>query len=168
MRHTLLMLSVCSLLFGLASAQSTQSAVGTWKMDMSQSDFGAGPAPKSSTVTVLKDTPTMLSWRVHMLDEKGKSVAYSWSGPEDGSMHPVMQNGKEISKQSAKRQDDGSLVRHGEDTDGSSFDARGRISDDGNTITEDVTAKTNDGKESKQKYVYHRSSAKKMTEKKAE
>jgi hypothetical protein len=146
----------CTLFVLGALAQSKQSQVGTWKMDASQSDFGSNPAPKSVTVTILKDTPTMLSWRVHMIDDKGKNISYSWSGPQDGSMHPVMQNGKELSKQSAKTEGDGSLHRHDEDPNGSSVDAYSKVSDDGNSITDEVTAKAGDGKESNEKWVYHR------------
>lgn len=147
---------VSALLIGTMAAQSKQSQVGTWKLDTSQSDFGSDPAPKEATATVLKDSPAMLSWRVDMIDDKGKSISFSWSGPQDGSIHPVMQNGKEIGKQSAKREGDGSLHRHGEDQDVSSFDAYSRVSDDGKTITDEFTGKTKDGKESKQKWVYHR------------
>ena len=157
--------AVCVLLEIGAWGQSKHSVVGTWKLDLSQSDLGSSPKPKSVTVTILKDTPEMLSWRVHMMDEQGKAISYSWSGPEDGSMHPVMQSGKEIGKQSAKRESDGSLTRHGEEPDGSSFDARGKLSDDGKTISEEFNEKSKDGKESKGKYLYHRvSSAKKSAE----
>ena len=72
-----------------------------------------------------------------MIDDKGKVFDYSWKGPEDGSMHPVMSNSKEVGKQSARREGDGSITRHGEDPDGSSFDGHDEISDDGNTINEE-------------------------------
>ena len=62
----------CTLLAISAWAQSKQSQLGTWNMDLSQSDFGSDAAPKSVTLTVLKDTPEMLSWRVHVVDDKGK------------------------------------------------------------------------------------------------
>jgi hypothetical protein len=160
-------IAACVLFAAGALAQSKPSAVGTWKMDISQSDFGPDPAPKSVTLTILKDTPEMVSWRVHMIDDKGKPLSYSWAGPGDGSMHPVMSNDKEIGKQSAKREDDGSLLRHGEDPDGSSFDALSKLSDDGQTITEESTSKSKDGKESKGKALYHRvSGSKKISEKK--
>jgi len=45
---------------------------------------------------------------------------------------------------------------HGEDKDGSSFHARGTISEDGNVINEVVTAKSKDGKEAKATSVYRR------------
>jgi hypothetical protein len=156
MRKSTLTMVVLSALLAGAWAQTKPSAVGTWKLDPSKSDFGTDPTPKSVTIMVLKESPQMLSWRVRMVDNKGKAIAYSWSGPEDGSMHPVMQNGKEIGKQSAKREEDGSLLRHGEDADGSSFDARSRLSEDGRTMEEELTAKSKDGKESKEKTVYRR------------
>ena len=71
-------------------------------------------------------------------------------------MHPVMQNGKEISKQGAKRKVDGSLHRHGENPDGSSFDAYSKVSEDGASITDEITVRGKDSNESKEKFVYHR------------
>lgn len=128
-----------------------------WKLDPEKSDLGEG-APKSLTITVLSETPQIFSWRVHGIDDKGKTFSYSWSGPEDGSMHSVMQGGKEDFKESAKKDGDGALLRHGEEADGSSFDARATLSEDGKTMTDEVTEKSKDGKETKTKWVYHRSS----------
>ncbi len=157
MTKLLFAVAVCLLLVDTgAVAQSKTSGVGTWKLDASQSDFGSDPAPKDIAITVLKDTPEVLSWRVHVLDAKGKDISYSWQGPEDGSMHPVMQDGKSIGNQSAKKQADGALLRHGEDPDGSSFDALSKISDDGKTMTEEATSKSKDGAQNKGKTVYHR------------
>ena len=157
MRRSILSLTAICVLFGVSTwAQSKHSQVGTWNVDIAQSTFGSEPVPKSITVVILKDTPQLLSWRVHGVDENGKAFAYSWSGPADGTMHPVIENGKEIGKQSAKREDDGVLHRHGEDPDGSAFDARDKLSDDGNTILEEATEKSMDGKETKTIGVYRR------------
>jgi hypothetical protein len=146
-----------SLALASAFAQQKASSVGTWKLDPAQSDFGSDPALKSVTLNILKDTPQMLSWRVRVVDDKGKLWSYSWSGPEDGSMNPIIQPGKPSDTQESARKDaDGTLIRHGEEKDGSSFDARGTISADGNTITDQIVGKSKDGKESKAKYVYHR------------
>jgi hypothetical protein len=155
----LLAIACMSLALTSAFAQQKTSFTGTWKVDVAQSDFGSDPAPKSITVTILKDTPQMLSWRVSGVDAKDQHFSYSWSGPEDGSMHPVTEDGKAgPDMQNAKREQDGTVLRHNEDSDGSSFDARSTISPDGNTITETTTVKSKDGKESKQHYVYHRAS----------
>jgi hypothetical protein len=130
--------------------------VGTWNVDIAQSTFGSEPVPKSITVEILKDTPQLLAWSVRGVDGDGKAFAYSWNGPVDGTMHPVMQDGKEIGKQSAKRENDGTLVRHGEDPDGNSFNARDKLSDDGNTIMEETSHKSKDGQQTQTKTVYHR------------
>ena len=161
MRRSILSATAICLLFGVSVwGQDKHSQVGTWNVDIAHSTFGSEPVPKSITVVILKDTPQLLSWRVHGVDENGKAFAYSWSGPADGTMHPVMENGKEIGKQSAKREDDGTLDRHGEDPDGSAFDARDKLSDDGNTILEEATEKSKDGKETKTKGVYRRDTKK--------
>jgi hypothetical protein len=140
------------------SAQSKASVVGTWELDPSQSDFGPDAPPKSVTVTVLNETPQMFSWRVQGIDDKGKAFSYEWRGPEDGSLHPVMQNGKPIGQQSAKRE--GAIIlRHGEDPDGSSFDAKNTVSADGSITTEEIRVKSKDGKETHQRFVYRRKAA---------
>ena len=149
-------LFVCATFAVSARGQGQQSQVGTWKMDAAQSNMGSGPASRSVTLTILQDAPSMLSWRVQFVDDSGKSMSFSWSGPQDGSMHSVMLNGKEFRKESTKKQADGTLLRHGEFPNGTSFDAYSRTSVDGNTMTDDITVRANDGKESKQKVVYHR------------
>ena len=157
MRTGILWATAICVLCGVSTlGQSKHSRVGTWHVDIAQSTFGLGPVPKLMTVVILKDTLQLLSWRVDGVDGNGKAFAYSWSGPADGTMYPVMQNGKEVGKQSARREDDGVLDRHGEDPDGSVFDARDKLSDDGNTILEEATETLKDGKEIKTKTVYRR------------
>jgi hypothetical protein len=133
------------------------SSVGAWKLDLQKSTFGAEPMPKSVTVTILKDTPEMISWRVDVIDEKGKPFSYSWNGPADGSMQPISgPDGAEIGKESLKRDGD-VLLRHGEDPkDGSSFDSRVTMSQDGNTMTDVMSTTSKDGKVSKTTGVMHR------------
>jgi hypothetical protein len=138
-------------------AQEKHSAVGTWKLNVAQSDFGSEPAPKSVVGTISADTPQMMSYRVNSVDDKGVRSTVSWSGPEDGSKHPMMLNGKPVGQMSVTKESDGTIVRHGEDsTDGSTFDARGSLSPDGKTFTDEITEKSKDGKESKEKQVWQR------------
>jgi|SRR5580704_2462702 hypothetical protein len=159
MKRIPFLLACLSLALASAFAQQKTSAVGTWNVDIAHSDF-SDPAPQSITVTILKDTPQMLSWRVNGVDAKGQPFTYSWSGPEDGTLHPVIEDGKPgTDMQSAKWQQDGTLLRHNENSDGSSFDARSSFSPDGNTITEAATAKSKDGKESKMHHLYRRASS---------
>ena len=137
---------------------SKASAVGTWKLDLKQSTFGAAPPPKSVTLNITKDTPDASAWRVDIIDTAGKSVSYSWSGPTDGTLQPLKgADGQVMGKESLKREGD-ALLRHGEDpSDGSSFDSRATMSADGNTITDVTTMKSKDGKTSKTTSVYRRS-----------
>lgn len=67
-------------------------------------------------------------------------------------MHPFE---NESGEQSVRR-DGNVLIRHGEISDGSTFDARDSLSADGNTFTEEMTIKSKDGKEEKGNYVWHR------------
>ena len=159
-----LVLAVLTLVPVNAFAQTNAtkaSFVGTWKIDLAKSDFGPGPAPKAVTLTILKDTPELTSWRVDMVNAKGESRSYSWNGPQDGSLHPLKDTtGKVLDQQGMKRDKDGAVLRHGEDsTDGFSFDGRATLSADGNTMTDVVTEKTKGGETSTLRYVYHRVTA---------
>lgn len=154
-----------SVLFGASLfAQQQGPFAGGWKLDTKQSDFGSEPAPKFVTLTILDDTPQKFWWKVTEQDENGKESTFSWTGPADGTMHPVkLSDGTASAQQSAKKEQDGSLVRHGEEPDGSSFDAHSKLSSDNNTLVDEVTIKSKDGKETKQKYVYHRATIKHTT-----
>jgi hypothetical protein len=140
-------------------AQDRPSMAGNWKLNIAQSEFGSGPAPKSVAGTILKDTPQMFSYRSHGIDDKGKPFSESWSGPEDGSMHPTLVNGKPSGQAGYTREPDG-LLQKGEDADGSTFKGHASLSQDGNTVTIESTSKSKDGKESRDKQVWHRVSAK--------
>lgn len=134
-------------------------AVGTWELDLQRSDFGTDPKPQSLTLTILSDTTAQLSWRVDVVDDHQNRFSYSWSGPKDGSMHPMKAaNGQEIGQQSAREQE-GALLRHAELSDGGSFDSRATMSDDGNTITDAISVTAKDGTTMKAIYVAHRAGA---------
>jgi len=141
------------------------SLVGTWTLDVGKSDFGGDPAPKSLAFNVLKDSPQLFSWRAHGVDGEGKPIAFSWSGPPDGSMHALKDpSGKTLNLQSVKRQG-ATLLRHGEESaQGLSFDASAQVSEDGKTFTDIITATVN-GKSTKQTNVFHRSAGTHSTHK---
>ena len=133
------------------------SSVGTWKADLKASKFGDEEAPKSLTLTITKDTPQLLSWRVDQVDAKGKAMSYSWSGPQDGTMQPVKgPDGKELEKESFK-DEKGVMIRRGDGgKDGPPFESHVTMSTDGNTMTDVVTAKSKDGKPLTQTVVWRR------------
>lgn len=155
--------SLLSLLAGLATGAIAQNKtfIGTWKLDPSQSHGGdedpANP-PQSVTGTYSKDSVEFGSWCVHIVDHDGKAFSFCWSGPEDGSLHPVKDaSGNVMLMESLKKQPDGTTRRHGENApNSSSWDMVDRISDDGNSMISEGTAVDKDGKEVKMKLVYHR------------
>ena len=161
-------ISLCAVpLFLLAAppayAQATAShisSVGTWKADLKESKFGGEEAPKSLTLTIMKDTPELLSWRVEEVNTEGKAMSYSWSGPQDGTMQPVKgPDGKEVGKESFK-DEKGVMTRRGDGgKDGPSFESHVTMSADGNTMTDVVTAKSKDGKSITQTVVWRRTPA---------
>jgi hypothetical protein len=154
MKNLALLWAVLAVSTGLA--QGKHSMVGTWKLDIARSDFGSGPAPKSEVGTTLKDTPQMLSFRMRGVDDQGEPFVYSWKGPEDGSMHPGLLNGKPSGQVSFTREQDGTVVQHGLHADGSTFEARISISPDGNTMTSEDVSKSKDGREERDTQVLHR------------
>jgi hypothetical protein len=144
----------------LAVAQTKtakQSSVGVWKLDVTQSKFGSAESSvKSATLTILKDTPDAMAWRWEGVDATSKSIAFSWSGPVDGSMQDLKDgNGQAVGKTSMKRDGD-AFVRRGDLPDGGSFEARATVSADGNTLTDVETDKSKDGKTVTDTTVYHR------------
>ena len=161
-------ISVCAVLVflfaarpGFAQATGAHvSSVGTWKADMKASKFGDEEPPKSLTLTITKDTPQLLAWRVDQVDAKGKAMSYSWSGPQDGTMQPVKgPDGKEVEKESFK-DEKGVMVRRGDGgKDGPAFESHVTMSADGNTMTDVVTAKSKDGKAMSQTVVWRRATA---------
>ena len=150
MKRTVVLLGLLLLLATICMGQD-KNAEGTWKTEAQK---GQPPA----TLTILKDTPDTLSWRVKMKDDKGKPMTMEWSGPKDGSMHPVKVNGTDSDDMQSAKMEDNKLHRHGEMKGGGSFDAYGSMSDDGNTISEETTEKDKDGKEKKSSMTYHRMS----------
>ena len=159
-------LSVCAALLFATPSASAQAApphvstVGTWKADLKASKFGDEEPPKSLTLTITKDTPQLLTWRADEVDAKGKTMSYSWSGPQDGTMQTVKgPDGKEVGKESFK-EEKGVLIRRGEGSkDEPSFESHVTIAADGNTMTDVVTAKSKDGKTSTQTVVWRRTPA---------
>ena len=123
----------------------------TWNLNVGASDFGGGPALKSDRMVMLTDTEKWLKWTDVTVDDTGKTWKTSWSGPQDGTMKPVV--GMAGSKASFKTDDDSS---HWEMADGSTSDSTMEMSSDKKQVTINLTIKTKDGKEFNQKLVYDR------------
>ena len=143
---------IFSLLVSASSAQDKTSFEGTWKLDSAKGDSGSEQPLMTMTATISKVASNSLSIRLNGVDPTGKRYSHSWVGPEDGTMRPF----ENESEGQSVRRDGNALIRHVETADGSTFDARDSLWGDGNTITEEMTIKSKDGKEEKSKSVWHR------------
>jgi hypothetical protein len=157
MKKSALLSAVGLLTVALTSAYAQNSSyVGTWKLDTAQSDFGSQPRPKSSTLVITKDTPDMLAWHLREVDAQGKIHTESWSGPQDGSMHPLKSPDMKA-QMGFKREGDGVVIQEKTDN-GMTMESHVTPSDDKKTMTEEMTGKDKDGKDIKQKMVWHKTS----------
>jgi hypothetical protein len=123
----------------------------TWDLNISASDFGGGPALTSDWMIVTTDTDKWLKWSDVTVGDDGKTMKTSWSGPQDGTMKPIV--GMPGAKAGFKTEDDSS---HWEMPDGSVSDSILTMSPDKKHVTITMTIKTKDGKEFNQKLVYDR------------
>lgn len=127
----------------LPSAFAQKSNVGTWKMDMAQSDFGPRPKPKSATLIITKDTPQMLAWRESEVGPDGKPSHESWSGAPDGSMRTVKRT--DGNGEMAFKNANGQYTIQEKMADGGTAEATVDVSNDGKTMTEHINGKDKSG-----------------------
>ncbi len=82
---------VCVVLVCVAACALAQqpSAVGTWKLNLSKSDFGKQPAPKSATIVITDDKDNSLKWTYKYVAADGKVTNDSFAGAFDGKPYPV-------------------------------------------------------------------------------
>lgn len=79
----------CVAVLPLLAANLHTPAHSVWTLNLKESDFGGGPSMKSEVVTFKVDTDKWLTWSDVTVDNEGKTIKSSWSGPADGTMHPV-------------------------------------------------------------------------------
>jgi hypothetical protein len=130
---------ICCLLTGAAIAQS-KSAVGTWKLDPSQSQNSSF---KSANLVITKDDETQIAWRISGVGQDGNAIHESFSEKRE-TEGPV----KGMEGEKATWHKDGSFDVT--TADGKSIHMASSLSDDGTTMT--VTG-TSDGKDVKDVWV---------------
>jgi hypothetical protein len=123
----------------------------TWELNTSATDFGGGPAMKSDRMTILTDTDKWMKWTDVSVDADGKTWKTSWSGPQDGTLKPIV--GMQGAQAGFKTDDDSS---HWVMPDGSTSDSTIVLSPDKKKATLTLTIKMKDGKEYHQTLVYDR------------
>ncbi|MGA2905863.1 MAG: hypothetical protein ABSD98_18715 [Candidatus Korobacteraceae bacterium] len=89
-----LMVGVCLLTLAAvdASAATSRSTVGTWKLDVAKSSYGNMPAPKFEQLVIMTDKADALKWNLKGLSADGKSFVSLYDGPIDGNYHPLTSN----------------------------------------------------------------------------
>lgn len=86
----ILMIGLCLLALAAvnASAATSRSAVGTWKLDVSKSSYGNMPAPKFEKLVVTTDKPDAVKWLLTGASADGKTYVSMYDGPVDSKDRP--------------------------------------------------------------------------------
>ncbi len=123
----------------------------TWTLNLGESDFGSGPSMKSDVFVMLIDTEKRAKYTDSMVDGDGKTWKSSWSGPADGTPHPIV--GMAGATYSSDAATDVSVMTL---PDGTAITCDFSLSPDGKKFTNKCVAKTKDGKQANQTMVYDR------------
>lgn len=72
----------------VAEAETSRTAQGTWKLDVSKSSYEKMQAPKYEKLVVMTDKPDAIKWLLTGAAADGKSYVLSYDGPVDGQARP--------------------------------------------------------------------------------
>lgn len=133
------------------AARPKLPAPSTWTLDVMRSDFGDQPAMKSDVFTVHSDTASLLSMDFVTVDDQGRTMKSSWSGPQNGRLLPVEGMAGTSFGIDAKGDE------HWTFADGSSCDGKLSVTKDKQSIMVRLTVMTKDGKVHRQVLMYSRS-----------
>ncbi|GAC1366995.1 MAG: hypothetical protein NVSMB3_15660 [Acidobacteriaceae bacterium] len=123
----------------------------TWTLNLGESSFGSGPSMKSDVFVMAADTEKRAKYTDSMVDADGKTWKSSWSGPADGTPHPV--TGMPGATFSTNAATDVSIMTL---PDGTAITCDFSLSADNKKFTNKCVAKSKDGKEANQTIVYDR------------
>lgn len=135
--------------FALA-AHTHFPANSTWTLNLGESDFGGGFSMKSDTFVILTDTEKWGKWTDTMVDAEGKTWKSSWSGAEDGKPHPFTGIPGTFSSNPATDVSVEVLP------DGTVQTCHFTLNHEKTKYTSTCVAKSPDGKEAHQTFVYNR------------
>lgn len=71
-----------------ASAATSRSAQGSWKLDVPKSSYREMAAPKAEILRVMVDKPDAIKWTLTGASADGKTYFSSYEGPVDGQARP--------------------------------------------------------------------------------
>jgi hypothetical protein len=72
-----------------AAERTSQSAVGTWKLDITKSSNGKMPAPTFEQLVITIDDGNTYKWTLVGTEGHGVTFSKSYDGPVDGQDHPM-------------------------------------------------------------------------------
>lgn len=123
----------------------------TWTLNLSESNFGSGPAMKGDVFVMITDTEKWAKYTDVTVDGDGKTWKTSWSGPENGTPHPV--KGMPGATFSTNAATDVSVMTL---PDGTAITCDFSLSSDKKKFTNKCQAKMKDGKTTDQTMIYDR------------
>ncbi len=123
----------------------------TWTLNLGESDFGSGPTMKSDIFVMITDTEKHAKYTDVTVDGDGKTLKSSWSGPADGTPHPI--TGMAGATYSTDAATDVSVMNL---PDGTAITCDFSLSPDKKKFINKCVAKTKDGKQANQTIVYDR------------
>ena len=132
------------------AAHTHLSTPSTWTLNVGESNMGTGPVMKSDTFVVLTDTDKWAKWTDVMVDGDGKTWKTSWSGPADGTPHPM--TGMDGNWSTNAATDVSTMTLQ----DGSVQTCNFSLSSDKKKFHEKCVVKSPDGKQINQTLVYDR------------
>ena len=116
----------------VAKAKSASPWVGTWKMDVPNSQLHM--PLKAETVIITAASNKRLVYHGSMMDDKGKTQGFHYTGML-GKDAPSYMGGKESGKESWKMTDANTLSTEQEAKDGAKTTGDCNLTDDGKTMT---------------------------------
>jgi hypothetical protein len=88
---TVVLLSLC--IFAVAALAADDPFIGTWKANISKSEFSPGPPPTSVTVTIEPNGTNGIKVTVEAINAKGEKTVNQYSANYDGKEYPFVQTG---------------------------------------------------------------------------
>jgi hypothetical protein len=128
-----------------AAERTSQSAVGTWQLDVTKSSNGKMPAPTFEQLVITSDDGDTYKWTLVGTEGHGVAFTKSYDGPIDGNEHPITSS-ESSSLITYTRTPSGGLRWVVKDKDGATIETASRwLSPDGKIMTIKGTANFSGG-----------------------
>jgi hypothetical protein len=127
-------LAVCGVtLISASLALAGENWIGTWKVNVANSTYSPGPAPKSATLK-FESTPAGIKLTTDIVDAEGKAVVGGLTSKFDGKEVPMLGN-PNADAGSPKKLDDNSYENVWKKGGKVTVTAKAVVSADGKTLT---------------------------------